>query len=233
MCLITIGGKFDEADLFDFYSHNSDGLGIMHSDGKNLEVKRIVTENVDEAVDFYLKWSREDSVVHWRMRTHGDINLANQHPYTVLTKKDHGIDLVVMHNGVLHKEPIFDRAMSDTWHFTNRRLRPVLAEKKGKITKSFVKELENEIGSSNKLVFLDDKARLSVVNESSFVEYKGGLLSNTYAWSSWKLEENDNLLEEAVRLYPESTAYLLREYGLTVDDILAVEDDWAKGRWYN
>ncbi len=48
----------------------------------------------------------------------------------------------------------------------------------------FIELLENRIGSSNKLVFLDNFGNLTVINEKAFNEFAGAKLSNTYAWSS-------------------------------------------------
>jgi hypothetical protein len=61
------------------------------------------------------------------MRTHGDIDLLNCHPYEILNRAEHGLDLWLMHNGVLATGNRADITKSDTWHYIQDYLKPMLA----------------------------------------------------------------------------------------------------------
>lgn len=188
MCLITINTpetKFSKAWLLDFYGYNQDGLGVMYAQDGELFIEKFVPNTEKEVLDFYKHVHGKHAVVHWRMKTHGKIDEANAHPYEVLNRETHGIDLWMVHNGVLQGVANDQPHMSDTWHFIRDTIRPLLASFPDLLRSSeFVKLLEERIGSSNKLVFLDNWGNTTVINEKAFTEFAGAKLSNTYAWSS-------------------------------------------------
>jgi hypothetical protein len=119
------------------------------------------------------------------MRTHGEINLDNCHPYEVLNRAEHGIDLWLMHNGILSTGNKANPKMSDTWHYIADYLRPMLAGNPDfAFHPAFEALISDHIGSSNKFVLMDNEGRQVVINESAGVYWGGLWLSNTYAWSA-------------------------------------------------
>ena len=75
----------------DFYDFNSDGIGIMYSENNELIIKKVLPKTEIEATAFYQKYVKgKMCAIHFRMRTHGNIDLNNCHPYEVLNKKEHG-----------------------------------------------------------------------------------------------------------------------------------------------
>ena len=124
MCLlITQSNKspaLSDAWLEDFYSYNADGVGVMYSLDNQLIVEKILPKNAEDFVHFYRNNIQgKNCAFHLRMRTHGDIDLTNCHPYEVLNRSEHGIDLWLMHNGILSTGNKADDKKSDTWqlHF--------------------------------------------------------------------------------------------------------------------
>jgi len=205
MCLITINTtetKFTEAWLLDFFSYNEDGLGVMYSENNELVIEKFVPKNKAQALEFYSTHVEgKNAVVHWRMRTHGATDMANAHPYEVLNKEEHGIDLWMMHNGILSGVANDQPHMSDTWHFIRDTMRPLLASFPELLnTPAFIELIEENIGSSNKLVFMDTFGNTTVINEAAFHEFSGAKLSNTYAWSSWS-RDNLETPEKEVQAY--------------------------------
>jgi hypothetical protein len=218
MCLITLNTaetRFTKAWLTDFFNHNSDGLGVMYAENGELIVEKFVPKNVKQALKFYATHIEgKDAIVHWRMRTHGDIDTANSHPYEVLNKKDHGIDLWMMHNGILHDVNDDQQEMSDTWHFIRDTIRPILSEYPALLHhQAFIELLEERIGESNKLAFMDNLGNRTIVNEHAFVEFNGAKLSNTYAWSSWSKHNLDG-----PEPYPAYKLYKTYSYGKSPQD---------------
>jgi predicted glutamine amidotransferase len=131
MCLLVTQSKsspvLSDALLTDFYDANSDGVGVMFANGGDLVIKKIIPKNAAEFIQFYrADIQGRDCAFHLRMRTHGEIDLINCHPYEVLNRAEHGIDLWLMHNGVLSTGNRANVKLSDTWHYINDYLKPML-----------------------------------------------------------------------------------------------------------
>ena len=217
MCLITLNTphtNFSDAWLLDFYDHNQDGLGVMYAENSELVIEKFVPKTEKAVLQFYNQHiAGKHAVVHWRMKTHGKIDIANAHPYEVLNKAEHGLDVWMVHNGILSGVKSDQKAMSDTWHFIRDTIRPLLAENAALLHHpAFIKLLEDRIGSSNKLVFLDNLGRQTVINSAAFHDFSGAKLSNTYAWSSHS-KHNTAFPEDYLSPYGRSTSSQHAGYG--------------------
>jgi hypothetical protein len=196
MCLLVTQNKnapmLSDAWLSDFYSSNSDGVGVMFSHHGELVIKKIIPNTAQEFINFYREnIAGRDCAFHLRMRTHGDIDLLNCHPYEVLNKAEHGIDLWLMHNGVLSTGNKADTTKSDTWHYIKNYLKPMLSGNPDfAFHPSFKALIEDHIGVSNKFVLMDNEGRQTVINQTAGVYWGGLWLSNTYAWSASKSVKN-------------------------------------------
>jgi hypothetical protein len=196
MCLLLTQSKsspiLSDAWLSDFYSFNGDGVGVMFAHHGELIIKKIIPNTAQEFIDFYREnIAGRDCAFHLRMRTHGDIDLLNCHPYEILNKAQHGLDLWLMHNGVLSTGNKADTTKSDTWHYIQNYLKPMLSGNPDfAFHPSFKALIEDHIGVSNKFVIMDNEGRQTVINEGSGVYWGGLWLSNTYAWSASKSAKN-------------------------------------------
>ncbi len=196
MCLLVTQNKtspiLSDAWLSDFYSFNGDGVGVMFAHHGELVIKKMIPNTAQEFINFYRENIQgRDCAFHLRMRTHGDIDLLNCHPYEVLNKAEHGIDLWLMHNGVLSTGNKADTTKSDTWHYIQNYLKPMLSGNPDfAFHPAFKALIEDHIGSSNKFVLMDNEGRQVVINQSAGVYWGGLWLSNTYAWSASKSAKN-------------------------------------------
>jgi hypothetical protein len=192
MCLLVTQTKsspiLSNEWLEDFYTYNSDGIGVMWANHGDLVIKKVLPKSADDFIHFYhSEIAGKDCAFHLRMRTHGDIDLTNCHPYEVLTRSEHGIDLWLMHNGILSTGNKADESKSDTWHYINDYLRPMLsANPDFAFHPSFAEIVGEHIGSSNKFVLMDNEGRQAVINQNAGVYWAGLWLSNTYAWTASK-----------------------------------------------
>jgi predicted glutamine amidotransferase len=192
MCLLITQSqdspKLSDAWLEDFYDYNSDGVGVMYVRGSDLVIEKVLPKNAHQFVAFYREHIEGRACAyHLRMRTHGAIDLDNCHPYEVLNQREHGLDLWLMHNGVLSTGNAADTSKSDTWHYIRDYLRPMLTSNPDyAFTQSFSDIVGTHIGASNKFVLMDNSGRLACVNQSSGYYWAGLWLSNTYAWSASK-----------------------------------------------
>jgi hypothetical protein len=184
MCILihhTEKTKFSQDLLEDFYSFNPDGFGLMYGDGNKIHVTKSLG-TVEETIKLYEDFAKgRDCVIHYRMKTHGKIDMINCHPYEITE------NLWVAHNGILQaSNPIF-LDMSDTWHLIEYILKPIaLRDENIFFNEDFQDYLASLIGSSNKLAFCHADGRTAIINRKSGVDYKNAWLSNTYAWSASK-----------------------------------------------
>jgi hypothetical protein len=222
MCLLLTQSKsspiLSDQWLSDFYSYNQDGVGVMFAHHGELIIKKIIPNTAQEFIDFYREnISGRDCAFHLRMRTHGDIDLLNCHPYEILNRSEHGLDLWLMHNGVLATGNRADITKSDTWHYIQDYLKPMLASNPDfAFHPSFKALIEDHIGGSNKFVIMDNEGRQTVINQSSGVYWGGLWLSNTYAWTSSKSAKNHpvNLkkAKKQIAEKPEKVVYKYSKY---------------------
>lgn len=185
MCLLVqqpATVAFTEAFLLDVYSKNQDGLGIMYADQGELHVYKCLPANAQDFADFYRKHGANKACIwHARMRTHGDIDNDNCHPYQVTD------DIWLAHNGILSTGNVADPTKSDTWHFIRNVLRPTLTTEPDLMLdpawQLFIGEL---IGGGNKFGLMRSDGKSAIINRKSGVEFMQSWVSNTYAWSPHK-----------------------------------------------
>jgi hypothetical protein len=182
MCILihnTPKSNLTEAMFRDFIIRNGDGFGAAWSDGKKVHTIKLLDPTAKELAYVYNTHLKgKDAIIHLRMRTHGDIDFENCHPYTV---SDH---VVMAHNGVLSTGNHWDTSKSDTWHLIDRYLRPMLDKSPDLLfERSFQQMLGGFIGSGNRLGFVDAKRGVVVINRHSGINHKDTWFSNTYAWS--------------------------------------------------
>lgn len=190
MCLLitqkSTSPALSDEWLKNFYSFNSDGVGVMHSENGVLIIEKALPKNASEFIDFYRSHIQgKNCAYHLRMRTHGDIDLGNCHPYEVLNRPEHGMNLWLMHNGILSTGNANDPKKSDTWHYIVDFLRPMLKDNPSFVYHpAFSEIVSKHIGNSNKFVLMNDAGHTITINEDQGVYWAGLWLSNEYAWSA-------------------------------------------------
>ena len=189
MCLLiqqTAETNFTEEHLADFYQRNRDGIGVMWAENGYLHYDKIIPANVTEAVDFYNRVARGKACcVHYRMRTHGDVDHENTHPYEVFGfETPHEMPMMLMHNGILHTGNGKDATKSDTWHYIRDYLHKLLGKDPAL---AFTPEFKDVIGrhiGSNRFAIMNHMGEVAIINKNQGVTFLGAWLSNTYAWDS-------------------------------------------------
>jgi hypothetical protein len=189
VCLITASKKgilLDDTRFLASESHNPDGIGIMFPEGGRLRIIKNM-ENRDKRLAIYKSIPTDrPHVLHQRYATHGNKDLKMCHPFRVTDKEKHGLDLFVMHNGVMGASTvdIHSQGKSDTWHFVKDYLRPILSQNPRLVRNSGFKRMVSKlIGSGNKLVFLDNEGVTTIINRESGTVIDEFWFSNTYSLS--------------------------------------------------
>lgn len=225
MCLLTTSTIRDLKRVFlgtegliaDVYSANPDGLGVMYSDGRKLHVWKVLPESEVEARQFIEALPDSDQMIacHWRMKTHGLIDMENCHPYRVNN------DTWLAHNGILHTGNAADPEKSDTWHFIENYLSTLPTDA---LHDTKFLALLGEFIKNNRFAIMSADGRLSVVNREQGIETHGIWFSNTYAWSPDLLIEG--YAAKNTSLYPHhGWAFSGRSYNL--DDLCDDESETA------
>ncbi|MGG5812596.1 hypothetical protein [Falsiroseomonas sp. CW058] len=182
MCVIIFRPATDhsltEEHLFNCFSNNSDGWGIMYAqDGRVMTLRGMSWAGFADA---YKTLGDINLGIHFRIRTHGNIDLRNTHPYKVLSAEEDGHDLWLMHNGTIRIEQE-DQTLSDTWHYCQNELRPILLRAPGLHTEeAFRRHMEERVGYS-KLLLLDGEGNFFAVGEHKGKHILGCWFSNDHS----------------------------------------------------
>lgn len=192
MCLLVSqpeGTKWDDDFIEVVFERNGDGLGVMYAEGNTIYTAKVVPNTLEDFKEFFDERIQGKACAwHARMQTHGDIDLANCHPYEVL-----GGDypLYLMHNGVLRTDNKEDTSKSDTWHYIRRFLVPMLEHQpEWFMSEDFAELIGKHIGLSNKFVLMDAYGNTVCINDKVFLKHNGAKLSNDYAWDTTGTEHD-------------------------------------------
>lgn len=159
----------------DIFANNADGLGVMYGTSKGLKVCKTLPNSAAEVAVFLTKLPVDDRevAIHFRWRTHGDINLEQCHPYPV------NATTALMHNGVLDQGNAADKTKSDTWHFIEDYMKTIHIDTLH--DEGFTRLLGDFVGN-NRFAIMSGDGRLTVVNKEQGIAHDGVWFSNTYAW---------------------------------------------------
>lgn len=215
MCLIIYAPKgkdFPLDKIHNAYDTNDKGVGIMYvSDGRVVVEKRAFPKWEDVEQLWKKRPDYRQFVMHLRFITYGDQSETNTHPYQILNKDEHGVDLWMMHNGSISWAAGDDKAKSDTWYLANRILRPQLrTHPKLLHDPLFQAGVSRMIGMGSKLLFLDSNGRVVIINEKEGATQHDCWISNTYSVTGNHYRANRNNNNHVVNRGWESE---MRAYG--------------------
>jgi predicted glutamine amidotransferase len=186
VCLITAskkGVKLDDLRFTNSDNHNPDGLGVMFVHDGRVQILKSL-DDTDGKLALYKAIPDVPHVLHQRFATHGNTDLKMCHPFRVTDKDKHGLDIFVMHNGVMSDVKLHSKGKSDTWHFVKDYLRPVLAKDPYMLrNKGFKRMVAKLIGTNNKLAFLDSDGVMTIINRDAGKVIDDFWFSNTYSLS--------------------------------------------------
>ena len=188
LALIHVDSVFTDIELMDFIKSNQDGFGFMRPSTDGTKVITYKQPSTKDFVTTFRAWQdttrdagQTEFAMHTRMRTHGDVDFHNAHPHKVTD------ELWLMHNGVLDTDTRSNQKNSDTIHYIEQVIIPLLAHTSLSAWREPV--LLDLIGctirASNKFVMCTPDG-FGVVNKDAGILFRGSWFSNTYAWSLWE-----------------------------------------------
>ena len=180
MCIIALkpqGTTISQETLAQCFKANKDGAGFMYAEDGQLHTEKGFF-TFDDFYQAYQPHQDKKVAIHFRIKTHGEVNKDNCHPFEVSPT------LGLMHNGMIdiqedHKE------FSDTWHFNEKIIKPMYSDSRGFLKKSYNLELIKKFIGYSKLVFLNSRGVHTIVNPDRGVWDGGVWYSNT----SYKIPE--------------------------------------------
>jgi glutamine amidotransferase len=211
-----------KATLQECYSSNPDGAGFMYAEDKQLQIQKGFF-SFDSFYNAYKKHQDKKVVIHFRIKTHGEINETNCHPFAVNSS------LAFVHNGIINGLD-GDKAFSDTIHFNEQILQP-LVNKWGNLAlfqDPMINLIESRIGYS-KLIFLDRHNNHKIMNEHKG-EWDDGVWYSNNSYkpyvapvTSWKTSTwvNDYYPIAAKK----TVAPIKRKYGVMTGDMVELLEE--------
>jgi Glutamine amidotransferases class-II len=186
MCVIVVKKPTDSLTKEDFQlfaRENKDGWGFVYNDEMGTHAVRGM--KLPALLKAYSLVANREAVFHFRMSTHGIISEQNCHPFEVLP------GLFLLHNGIFPIACNSDKTRSDTWHFSELVLKPMLAPISSNDRADYIRSgafrylLETSMGSGNKIVLYDSTGPV-IFNRKKWCEKAGPkelLMSNDYPYS--------------------------------------------------
>ena len=139
------------------YNSNPDGAGYMFHKNNKLYIRKGFFD-FNSFWNSYKRDQKKECVIHFRIKTHGQINKDNCHPYMVNDK------FAFVHNGII--SGYNDPSKSDTWLFNEDVIQPFVNKwgNLGLFEDPVKKLIESRIGYS-KLIFMDNEGNTKIFNE--------------------------------------------------------------------
>jgi hypothetical protein len=174
---------------------NAHGHGLAYVHRGRLRYEYDPGLNDPEAISAKLtRLASRRVYLHLRFATVGEVSSVNAHPFQLLTRKSHGVDLALMHNGTFgnyHPSGAAkDLKWSDTKFFTEVFVKP-LAERcsaflSGDATPLgdpfFVRQVAKESGNYSVVVLFDSLGNTLRINEERGTQFEGWWASNDYSF---------------------------------------------------
>lgn len=204
MCIIVLNtsGLIGRDILQACADNNPDGMGLMYAVHGEIKVYK-------ELKDFELFYNRYKMIrekysninigLHFRIKTHGEVNLKNVHPFFV------NKNLAFMHNGIIDIKG--GEQVSDTIIFNEKVLKQL---PDGFLTNKGITYLIKESIGWSKLLFMDSDGYYTIINENtgnwkganwfsnySYLGYSAYDYGDDYYWNSktQRYEQSEDVCE--------------------------------------
>lgn len=217
MCIIyynEYGSRYNLDEIRNGWDNNPDGVGVMWvENGKVRTIRGLIDK--ETTVEIAKDFDGIPHILHLRWGTHGSVCEELTHPFRV-TPDDADQHVWMMHNGVIGDAELGEvpgPGESDT-QVLARQLQAKAAEKGSDVffKDAFCRHLEMKVGSYNKLIFLRDDGKVSILNTGSWYpdEKTGIWYSNRYSLlPAYKAEAAE---EEEIKAHGWESLFASEEY---------------------
>ncbi len=174
------GLAINETVLKQCFDSNPDGAGFcVEIDGKLVIKKGYFT--YEAFYEAYKPYEYQKTLIHFRIRTHGDTDEENCHPFQVTE------NIVFIHNGIITKVTANGKE-SDTRVFNSQYLQPIVQKygKKALNTDVFKNLISSFIGYSKLCFFIKGQKDFLIYNEDLGNRSKEGIWFSNTSWQPYK-----------------------------------------------
>jgi len=178
MCIILAKPASKEVSketLLECWNSNSDGAGYMYNANGTLRIKKgfFSFDSFYQSYKDSVVGRNRKAVIHFRIKTHGEVNKENCHPFNVNT------DVAFAHNGIISNVSTKDnKDFSDTWHFNEKILKPLVTKYPDILENPECQMLLDAFIGASKLAFLTAQDKMFIVNHEAGVFDDGVWYSN-------------------------------------------------------
>lgn len=153
------------------YNRNPHGWGIMFARDGVIKTHK----EVSNFKEFLKVWkdipTDAERAIHFRIKTHGEVNDANCHPFSPIP------DVYMMHNGVIDTV-LVEEKMNDTHNYCTYELGPIMKAWPNWIDDNQFKEVVNKGVGSSRLLFMDNTGKVLKINQQEWKWRDGCSFSN-------------------------------------------------------
>lgn len=241
MCVIInkeAGKSFSKAQIEAAATRNAHGYGAMWFDP---EVRRIKTEkrlfsSPSDIMTLFEDAHKDKHIAfHFRLATHGSKTDANCHPFQVLSLEEDGVDMYMMHNGVI-SWVTREGDITDSEAFATKYLKPILKLNPLLVESPEFKKLISEAIGGSKLLFMytsGDSYKVSIINESLGAKLNECWVSNTHSLSTYSPTTYTGNYSYAGRGYGDSFRWDgSQDYEMKKGDAVLVIPDAVTGEMF-
>lgn len=172
---------------------NPDGMGIIIADRGKIELRKIFDphgNDPEKLIKLLEDAKDQDIYVHLRYKTKGAKDAGNVHPFTVLKRRKHGMDIQFMHNGTLSR--FGNQADCDSKDFAQSVVRPLFERlipgvgEENLLADPMVEEVLSEYaGRSSIFLLADNFGNHLIINKAEGTDHKGWWASNDYSFNAF------------------------------------------------
>lgn len=181
MCLIVFNKdkEFPYKLFYEARDRNRHGLGVVYEENGELVIEKALGMTAQRKL-FVKHRTKQNAMWHLRYATAGSVSKENIHPFEVTNVRDHGLGIVIAHNGTMPNEIVDNKKENDSKFFINNYLKPILIGQPSLIHNAeFRKMVKMTIGWNNRLgVITSDGYQYTI---GSFYSIEGMKLSNRYS----------------------------------------------------
>jgi len=206
MCLVIHkpeGVAVSDLLLSSAADYNPHGFGIMaYSKQHDFTLRRRSNTDFRTLHRIYAELEGLECVMHFRYGTSGKVDRTNTHPIRITR------DIYMAHSGTLEINR-HQHSQSDTWHFANDYLRPILKHRPAALYEAAFQNLIKAWGGpNNKFIFMDVQNKQTVIiNREQGIEIEGLWLSSTRWFDASKFHWHQATLKNPAE--SQTTAFLL------------------------
>jgi hypothetical protein len=167
--------------LTNCFNHNPDGAGFAYltDDGDLVVEKGFFT--LDSFLEAYKPHEDKQALLHFRIKTHGDLSADNCHPFVV----EDGMAFI--HNGIISASRNH-AVMSDTAVFNEDIVKPLVAQfGEGALENNVVKTLIEKYIGGSKLAFIDNKSKNFNIFNKELGNVANEVWFSNFSWQDRKV----------------------------------------------